>query len=89
MSRLKWNFKRYCKFLEDYGFSLGHINGSHYFYNGKINGEPRVVQVIFSHKEKDCQSIRTIKMGIRHSGISKKYFEEWNETAFVHDEIIF
>jgi hypothetical protein len=89
MSRLKWNFKKYQDFLKSYGFILGHIEGSHYYYNGRISGEYRVVQVIFSKKEKACQSIRTINMGIKHSGIPRKYFEEWNRDNTVHNEIIF
>ena len=89
MSRLKWNFKKYVKFLEDYNFVHGHTQGSHFFYNGKINGKDRVVQVIFSKKEKDCQTIRTIKMGINHSGIPKRYFEEWDKNGNIHSEIIY
>ena len=89
MARLKWSFKRYSEFLKDYGFVLGHINGSHHFYNGKILGEQKVVQVIFSSREKGCQSNRTIDMGIKNSGIPKKYFEEWNNSGKIHDDIIY
>jgi hypothetical protein len=89
MSRLKWNFKRYVDFLKSYGFEHGHTEGSHYYYNGRILGVDRVVQVIFSHKEKDCQSIRTIKMGMKHSGIPKAYYEEWDKNEKVHSEIIY
>ena len=89
MSRLKWSFKKYIKFLRDYGFVHGYTNGSHHFYNGRIDGKDRVVQVIFSKKEKDFQSYRTINMGISHSGIPKKYFEEWDSNETVHKEIIY
>jgi len=74
MSRLKWSFKKYVDFLKCYKFKHGHTEGSHFYYNGRIYGLERVVQVIFSHKEKDCQSIKTIKMGMKHSGIPKKYY---------------
>ena len=89
MTRLKnWSFKLFCKFLGDYGFKCGHIDGSHYFYNGKIGGQDRVVQAIHSNKEKDSQSDKTMKIAVRNSGIPKKYFEEWRSKNFVHYEII-
>ncbi|GEM_PF-2623733 len=89
MARLKnWSFKTFCKFLEDYSFKCGHIDGSHYFYNGKINGRDRVVQAICSNREKDSQSDKTMKLAVSHSGIPKKYFEEWKSKNIVHAEII-
>ena len=88
MSRLKWSFKKYAAFLKCYGFKLGHIEGSHYYYNGKIYGSGRVVQAIFSSKEKGCQTNKTIKMGRKHSGIPKEYYEEWDRAGIVHEEII-
>lgn len=89
MTRLKdWSFKCLSKFLEAYGFKLGHVEGSHYFYNGKIDGKNRVVQVICSSKEKDSQSDKTMKIAVRHSGIPKEYFEEWKNKEKVHQEII-
>ena len=89
MARLKWSYKKFVKFLKDYKFNHGHTRGSHFYYNGKIYGEDKVVQVIFSNKEKKCQSIRTINMGIKNSGILREYFEEWNKNGEVHDEIIY
>ncbi|MBI5254598.1 hypothetical protein HY932_02355 [Candidatus Falkowbacteria bacterium] len=89
MSRLKWKYKRYIEFLKSYHFELGHVRGSHQFYNGRIYGEDRVVQVIVSEREKGCQSNKTIKMGIKHSGIPKNFFEEWDKAGVVHQEIIF
>ena len=83
-----WSAKELKKFLEDYGFRQGHIEGSHCFVNGKINGCQRVAQVIFSSKERDCQSLKTMKIAIRHSGISGKYFDEWRANRKVHKEII-
>ncbi len=89
MARLKnWSFNTLVKFLEDYGFKCGHIDGSHYFYNGKINGVDKVVQAIYSNKEKDSQSDKTMKLAVRHSGIPKKYFEEWKSNNSIHAEII-
>ncbi len=89
MSRLKWNFKKYLDFLKAYGFIFGYVSGSHHFYNGRINGQDRVVQAIFSKKETGCQSNRTMSMGIKHSGIPRSFFEEWSKTGTVHKEIIY
>jgi predicted RNA binding protein YcfA (HicA-like mRNA interferase family) len=89
MPIFKWSFKHYVEFLEAYGFRHGHTEGSHYFYNGRILGVDRVVQAIFSHKENGCQSIKTIKMGMKHSGIPKEYYEEWEKNEVVHKEIMY
>ena len=90
MVRLKnWSFKNLTKFLEVYGFKYGYADGSHYFYNGKIKGKERVVQAIYSNKEKDSQSDKTMKIAIRHSGIPKEYFEEWKSKKKIHQEIIY
>ena len=90
MSRLKnWTFRDFVKFLKAYGFDHGYTHGSHHFYNGKIKGEQRVVQVIFSKKEKQCQSNRTMDIGVRNSGIPKKYFEEWKQNKVVNKKIIY
>ncbi len=89
MTRIKWSFKKYEKFLKDYGFQCGHTKGSHFYYNGRIKGKDRVVQVIHSKKEKGCQSNKTIAMGIKNSGIPKKYFEDWDQNGHVHDKIIY
>jgi len=45
--------------------------------------------LIKKYKEKDSQSIRTIKLGMKHSGIPKAYYEEWDKTGKVHEEIIY
>ncbi|MFA5232325.1 MAG: hypothetical protein WC410_01495 [Candidatus Paceibacterota bacterium] len=89
MSKLKWSFKDLTKFLKDHGFVLGHVRGSHYFYNGRIRGEERIVQIIFSDKEKERQSLKTMKMVVKHSGIPKLYFEEWKKSGIIHREIIY
>ncbi|OGM93845.1 hypothetical protein A2524_00640 [Candidatus Wolfebacteria bacterium RIFOXYD12_FULL_48_21] len=90
MSKLRnWSFRDLCKFLEAYGFVPGYINGSHHFYNGSINGSQRVVQAILSSKERQCQTNKTMNMAVRHTGIEKKYFEEWKKKGFVHAEIIY
>ena len=90
MARLKnWSFKSLENFLEAYGFKYGHTDGSHYFYNGKIGGKERVVQAIYSNKEKDSQSDKTMKIVIRHSGIPKEYFREWESQKKIHQEIIY
>jgi hypothetical protein len=89
MARLKnWPAKELKEFLEDYHFVEGVTNGSHCHMNGKIGGEDRVVQVIFSSHERESQSDKTMKMAVRHSGIPQKYFEEWRSKGAVHNEII-
>jgi len=89
MSRLKnWSFKDLCDFLKDYKFSFGHHKGSHYHYNGKINGKDVTVQAINSTREKDSQSDKTMKLAVKHSGIPKEYFEKWKNCEKVHKEII-
>ena len=90
MSKLKRSYKKLIKFLEDYSFEFGdRVIGSHYYYNGRINGVQRVVQAIFSHKEKDCQSPKTLQFAVKHSGIPKEYFEEWDKSGTVHKDIIY
>lgn len=89
MARLKWGHKKLIKFLKDYNFEHGHTRGSHLYYNGRIKGEDRVVQVIFSKKEKECQSNKTMDLAVKHSGIPKSYFEEWDKSGKVHDGIIY
>jgi predicted RNA binding protein YcfA (HicA-like mRNA interferase family) len=91
MSQLSgWSFSKLCDFLKDYGFKLGHCKGSHYYWNGVINGRPVVVQAINSHKEKERQSHRTMDFAVRHSGIKKEYFLEWENSRgkIIHKEII-
>ncbi len=84
-----WSFKTLVKFLKDYGFELGYVNGSHYYYNGRIKGEDVVVQVIHSKKEKKSQSYNTMRCAIRNSKIPRKYFEEWKEKGTIYREIIY
>ena len=89
MARLKnWSFKDHARFLEDYGFRLGHVEGSHFHYNGRINGSQRVVQVIHGQKERESQSDKTMKMSVRHSGIPTDYYQQWKTRGVVHEEII-
>ncbi|MCU0653146.1 MAG: hypothetical protein MUD10_02705 [Candidatus Pacebacteria bacterium] len=89
MTRLKnWDAKTLKNFLKDYGFSECETKGSHMHMVGKIDGEDRIVQVIFSHKERDCQSNKTMRMAVKHSGIKQEYFEEWKATRKIHNELI-
>ena len=88
MSKINWSFKKISDFLKDYGFVLGHIEGSHHYYNGVIKGEQKTVQIILSRKERECQTGKTIKIVIKHSGIPKQYFEEWAKNKKIHKEII-
>jgi predicted RNA binding protein YcfA (HicA-like mRNA interferase family) len=89
MSRLKnWSFQNLCGFLKDYGFVRGHCVGSHYYYNGEINGETVVIQAINSSKERESQSDKTMKLAVKHSGIPKEYFQEWKDSGKIHPEIM-
>lgn len=83
-----WSFKDLCNFLKDYGFVCEIIEGSHHHYVGKIKREGRLVQAILSVKERNSQSLKTMKLAIRHSGIPKEYFNEWRDRGIVHKEII-
>jgi len=83
-----WSFKDMVKFLENYKFKLGHVQGSHYFFNGRIEGKDRIVQAINNKSEKKTQSENTMKLAVRHSGIKKEYFNEWKNGKTVHKEII-
>jgi len=90
MARLKnWSFKSLVKFLEAYDFKHGHTDGSHYFYNGRIKGKDRVVQAIYSNKEKKSQSDKTMKLAVRHSGIPKEYFEKWKSKKEIYQKIMY
>jgi len=83
-----WSFKDLSNFLKDYQFVCVHTRGSHYYYYGSINGEKKVVQAILSEKEKDSQSLRTMKMAIKNSGIPKKCFDKWKNDGTVNIDII-
>ena len=74
--------------MKDYGFVQGYCVGSHYYYNGKINGKEVMVQAINSTKEKDSQSNKTMKLAVKHSGIPKDYFQEWRNGGKIYPEII-
>ena len=69
-----WNFNDVVRFLKDRDFSLGHIEGSHYFYIGKVDGISRQVCVPF-HGTKAFKP-QTFKGIIVQSGIAQK---EWLE----------
>jgi len=67
-----WTFKDIEKFLGKHGFVLKRINGSHYFFVGKINEVDKLVCVPF-HTNKAIDP-RVLKGVICQSGIDKK---EW------------
>jgi len=83
-----WSFKDLSSFLKDYGFICENIEGSHHYYVGRIEGKDRLVQAILSVKERDSQSLKTMKLAIRHSGIPKGHFNEWRNRRAIHKEII-
>ena len=67
-----WTFDDVVRFLKDRGFTLNHVEGSHYFYTGTIDSRLRQVLVHF-HGGKAIKP-RTLKSMIDQSGIPKK---EW------------
>lgn len=69
-----WTFDDVVRFLRDHGFTLNHVEGSHYYYTGVVDGKLRQVSVHF-HAGKSIKP-RTFKSMINQSGIPKK---EWME----------
>lgn len=59
------------------------------FFNGRILGIDRIVQVISNDNEKKTQSEKILNFAVKHSGIKKGYFNEWRENKIVHKEIIY
>ena len=90
---IKWGFKDCVEFLKEYGFVNSDVKGSHYQFTGRISGEERIVDVIYNWREKNTQSLLTIKRIIKQSGIPEEYFEEWEKRKWrrriFHPEIIF
>ncbi|MBU3942802.1 type II toxin-antitoxin system HicA family toxin [Patescibacteria group bacterium] len=62
-----WTFSDIVSFLKKYKFSYSHTKGSHQFYVGNYNKEPRVVCVPF-HGAKTFKP-RTFKGIVKQSGI--------------------
>lgn len=67
-----WTFGDVERFLKGHGFSLNHVNASHYYYVGHIGKTMRQVCIPF-HGTKSIKP-RTMSGIILQSGISKK---EW------------
>ena len=67
-----WTFSEVKDFLKDNGFVYSYAKGSHYFYVGNRNHEPRIVQVPF-HGSKALKP-RTFKAIVKQSGIP---LNEW------------
>jgi len=67
-----WTFNDVVRFLRDHNFRLKHIEGSHHYYVGHVDGQLRQVTVQF-HGAKALKP-RTFKGIIAQSGIPK---EKW------------
>lgn len=67
-----WTAEDAIRFLKEYKFSHIHTKGSHMFYFGHHNGQPRQVCVPFHGKR--VLKPRTLKGIIQQSGIPQK---EW------------
>lgn len=89
MSKLIFSYKEHRKILKAYGFVENGFNkSSHNTFSGKINGQDRIVQIIYNKHEKKRQSDRTMKHSVKNSGISREYYEDWKKNKIVHNEII-
>lgn len=67
-----WTFVEVKSFLNEFGFRLSHVEGSHYFYVGSYEGEVHQVCVPF-HGSKSIHP-KTMKSIVRQSGIPQ---DEW------------
>lgn len=64
-----WTFNDVVALLKEYGFSLNHIKGSHYFYIGYVNSRAR--QVCVPKHGKISFKPRTLKGMVSQSGLSE------------------
>ncbi|MBU4204714.1 type II toxin-antitoxin system HicA family toxin [Patescibacteria group bacterium] len=69
-----WNFSSVVDFLKKHGFTYTHAKGSHYYYTGHYNHQPRIVQVPL-HGSKSFKP-RTFKGIVKQSGIPLKIWLE-------------
>ncbi|HVW82815.1 MAG TPA: type II toxin-antitoxin system HicA family toxin [Candidatus Paceibacterota bacterium] len=65
-----WSFSDVAAVLKKHGFRLVHIEGSHYFYEGIVDGKRRTVQVA-KHGSRAFKP-RTFKSMMLQSGLPKK-----------------
>lgn len=65
-----WTFSNVTDVLKENGFVLNHIEGSHYFYIGHVNG--KMHQVCVPRHGKAAFKPRTFKGMITQSGLPKK-----------------
>jgi len=70
-----WTFREVTKFLQDHGFYLSKIKGSHYFYIKKAEKEC-IVEVNFLTGGKSYPPL-TMKTMIINSGISEQEWRNW------------
>lgn len=69
-----WTFADVKRFLNEYGFQLNHVEGSHYYYVGSYEGVSRQVSVPF-HGSKSIHP-KTMKSIVRQSGIPQSKWVE-------------
>lgn len=72
-----WTYKDIKNFLENSHFILINTRGSHHYFSGNIDGEPRMVTVPF-HNQKSILP-RTFNSIVRQSGIKKEKWFEYGE----------
>jgi len=65
-----WTFDEVVDVLKQNGFSLNHIEGSHYFYVGHVGG--KMHQVCVPRHGKKSFKPRTFKGMMAQSGLSRK-----------------
>lgn len=76
-SVFNWTFVDVTIFLKRHGFTLNHIEGSHYYYIGNYDGVLR--QVGFPFHGRKAFKPRALKGMIAQSGIPKS---EWLKEIF-------
>lgn len=64
-----WNYNHVSGILKDHGFRLNHIESSHHFFVGTVNG--KVCQVCVPKHGKKSFKPRTLKGMFMQSGLSK------------------
>ena len=68
-----WTYTDIVRVLKDNGFTLNHVEGSHHYYVGSVDGRMR--QVCVAYHGKTSFKPRTFKGIMLQSGLSKEAWE--------------
>jgi len=69
-----WNFKQVEALLLGHFFKLVNVDGSHYFYRGKVDGKDKLAYIHYHTKSIIPDTLRSI---IHKSGIPKEIWMKW------------